>query len=87
MTYSFKKEHQNIQVYAGDFNSLTIEKGISYFVIVDQNKGQRFIGDILYREKFLKLTPKVKLHIVKRKEVSKAVETNKEGKTEKLIDL
>ena len=44
-----------------------------------------FIGDILYREKFLKLAPKVKLHIIKRKTVSKAVETNKQGQTEKLI--
>ncbi|WP_433829359.1 hypothetical protein [Flavobacterium anhuiense] len=85
LIYTFQRESQNIQIYAGDINELKIEKGISYFVIVDENKGQRFIGDILYREKFLKLTPKVKLHIIKRKAVSKAIETSKRGKTEKTI--
>ncbi|MFH6966964.1 hypothetical protein [Flavobacterium sp. FlaQc-28] len=85
LTYTFQNEEQHIQVFAGDVNHLKMQKGTSYFVIVDENKGQRFIGDILYREKFLKLTPKVKLHIIKRKTVSKAVETNKQGQTEKLI--
>lgn len=85
LTYTFQKEEQNIQIFAGDINSLTIEKGTSYFVIVDEKKGQRFIGDILYREKFLKLTPKVKLHIIKRKQVSKAMEANKRGGTDRLI--
>jgi len=85
LTYTFQKEEQNIQIYAGDINHLKIETGTSYFAIVDEKKGQRFIGDILYREKFLKLTPKVKLHIIKRKMVSKAIETNKKGQTEKLI--
>lgn len=85
LTYTFQNEEQQIQVFAGDVNHLKMQKGTSYFVIVDENKGQRFIGDILYREKFLKLAPKVKLHIIKRKTVSKAVETNKQGQTEKLI--
>jgi len=85
LTYTFKKEEQNIQIFAGDINVLKVEKGTSYFVIVDEKKGQRFIGDILYREKFLKITPKVQLHIIKRKQVSKAVEVNKQGQTDKLI--
>ena len=85
LTYTFKKEEQNIQIFAGDINSLKIEKGTSYFVIVDEKKGQRFIGDILYREKFLKITPKVQLNIIKRKQVSKAVEVNKNGHTDRLI--
>jgi len=85
LTYTFKKEEQNIQIFAGDINALKVEKGTSYFVIVDEKKGQRFIGDILYREKFLKITPKVQLHIIKRKQVSKAVEVNKQGQTDKLI--
>ncbi|KUJ60011.1 hypothetical protein AR687_20535 [Flavobacteriaceae bacterium CRH] len=85
LTYSFQKEDQNIQVFAGDINTLKVEKGTSYFVIVDEKKGQRFIGDILYREKFLKLTPKVKLHVIKRKQVSKGMETNKQGRTDRLI--
>lgn len=85
LTYTFKKEEQNIQIFAGDINMLKIEKGTSYFIIVDENKGQRFIGDILFREKFLKLTPKVNLSIIKRKQVSKGVEVNKQGHTDRLI--
>jgi len=85
LTYNFKKDEQSIQIFAGDINMLKVEKGTSYFVIVDEKKGQRFIGDILYREKFLKLTPKVQLNIIKRKQVSKGVETNKQGRTDRLI--
>ncbi|MBF4491712.1 hypothetical protein IR010_04100 [Flavobacterium sp. MR2016-29] len=85
LTYTFQKREQQIQIYAGDINNLEIKDGTSYFLIVDEKKGQRFIGDILYREKFLKLTPKVNLHIVKRKMVTKTIETNKQGQTQKLI--
>ena len=85
LTYTFKKEEQTIQIFAGDINTLKVEKGTSYFVIVDEKKGQRFIGDILFREKFLKLTPNVTLQIIKRKQVSKTMETNKQGQTDKLI--
>lgn len=85
LTYSFQKDGQDIQIFAGDINTLKVVKGVSYFVIVDEKKGQRFIGDILYREKFLKLTPSVKLHLIKRKQVSKDMETDKKGRTDRLI--
>jgi len=85
LCYSFQSENQNIQIFAGDINTLKIEKGTSYFIIVDENKGKRFIGDILYREKFLKLTPKVVLNIIKRKKVSRAIETKSDGKTDRVI--
>lgn len=85
LCYTFQRENQNIQIFAGDINTLKIEKGTSYFIIVDENKGKRFIGDILYREKFLKLTPKVVLNIIKRTKVSKAMETKKDGKTNRVI--
>jgi hypothetical protein len=85
LTYSFQKDGQDIQIFAGDINTLKVVKGVSYFVIVDEKKGQRFIGDILYREKFLKLTPSVKLHLIKRKQVSKEMETDKKGRTDRLI--
>jgi hypothetical protein len=85
LTYSFQKDGQAIQIFAGDINTLKVVKGVSYFVIVDEKKGQRFIGDILYREKFLKLTPSVKLHLIKRKQVSKEMETDKKGRTDRLI--
>lgn len=85
LIYTFQKGDKEIEIFAGDINELKVEKGTSYFIIVDENKGQSFIGDILYREKFLKLTPKVKLHIVRRKKVSKAMETNIKGQTDRLI--
>lgn len=85
LTYSFEKEGQNVQIFAGDINALQVNKGTSYFVIVDEHKGQRFIGDILYREKMLRLRPDVKLHIIKRKQISKGIETNKQGQIDRLI--
>ena len=87
LTYTFEKDNQTIQLFAGDINTLEIQKGISYFIIVDENNGKKLIGDLLYREKFLKLTPKVKLHIVKRNKVTKAMETDLKGKADKLIYL
>jgi hypothetical protein len=87
LTYTFQKDNQTIQLFAGDINTLQMQKGISYFIIVDENNGKKLIGDLLYREKFLKLTPKVTLHIVKRKKVSKAMQTDLKGKTDKLIYL
>ena len=39
-----------------------------YFWIIDHVEGQSFIGDILYREKFLKLTPQIELFINKKEE-------------------
>jgi len=87
LTYTFEKDKQTIQLFAGDINALQIQKGISYFIIVDENNGKKLIGDLLYREKFLKLTPKVKLHIVKRKKVTKTMETDLKGKADKLIYL
>lgn len=87
LTYTFEKDSQTIQLFAGDINTLQMQKGISYFIIVDENNGKKLIGDLLYREKFLKLTPKVKLLIIKRKKVSKAMATDLKGKTDKLIYL
>lgn len=85
LCYTFQRENQNIKIFAGDINTIKIEKGTSYFIVVDENNGKRFIGDILYREKFLKLTPKIILSIIKRKNVSKGVETKIDGKTDRVI--
>lgn len=85
LTYTFQDAVQTIQIFAGDINTFQNKKGVSYFIVIDEKNGKRFIGDILYREKFLRLTPKIKLHIVKRKKVSTAMETNKKGQVHKLI--
>ena len=54
-------------------------------MIGDKDGGKSFIGDILYREKFLKLTPKVELHIIKRKKVPKNFEYDDKGNIKKVM--
>lgn len=85
LSYTFEKNNEMIQIYAGDINGLDVQKGIRYFIIVDENKGQRFLGDILYREKVLKITPKVCLTLIKRKKILKNIEVKENGKTNKVV--
>lgn len=74
--------------YSGDINKFERQENISqYFIVVDDNNGKSFIEDILYREKFLKLTPKVVLHTVRRKKVPKNFEYDDKGNIKKLIYL
>lgn len=88
LTYEFSGNGQQVLIYAGNFNSFEIPKEITqYFVVVDKNNGKSFIGDILYREKFLKLTPKVELHIIKRKKIPKNFEYDDKGNIKKIIYL
>ncbi|WP_435524211.1 hypothetical protein [Chryseobacterium indoltheticum] len=56
-------------------------------MIVDYNDGKSFIGDILYREKFLKLTPKVELQIIKRPKVAKNFEYDDKGNIKRVVYL
>jgi hypothetical protein len=56
-----------------------------FFIIVDKNDGKSFIGNILYKEKFLKLTPKVELQIVRRKKVPKNMEYDDNGHIKRVI--
>lgn len=85
LNYTFEKNNEVIQIYAGDVNLLKVQKGIRYFIIVDEHNGQRFLGDILYREKMLKITPKVHLTLIQRKKVLKNIEVKENGKTNKVI--
>lgn len=88
LTYQLYGNGQNIMLYSGDINEFENTGGISqYFIIVDNNDGKSFIGDILYREKFLKLTPKVELQIVRRKKVPRNFEYDDKGNIKKLIYL
>lgn len=88
LTYQLSGNGQNIMLYSGDINEFEKAENISqYFIIVDNNDGKSFIGDILYREKFLKLTPKVELQIVKRNKVIKNFEYDDKGNIKKLIYL
>jgi hypothetical protein len=88
LTYELQGNGKKILLYAGDINGFQKpENTEQYFVVVDNNNGRSFIGDILYREKFLKLTPKVELQIIKRKKVPKNFEYDDKGNIKKLIYL
>lgn len=88
LTYELSNEGQKVLVYAGDLNDFELPKEISqYFVVADKDQGKSFIGDILYREKFLKLTPKVELHLIKRKKIPKNFEYDDKGIIKKVIYL
>lgn len=86
LTYEMEGNGQKIMLYAGDINGFVkpdyIEK---YFIVVDKDNGIGFIGDILFREKFLKLTPKVELHIIKRKKVPKNFEYDDKGNIKRVM--
>lgn len=86
LIYQLSGNGQSIMLYSGDINEFQKPENISqYFIIVDNNDGQSFIGDILYREKFLKLTPKVELQIIRRSKVAKNFEYDDKGNIKRTI--
>ncbi|KQT24174.1 hypothetical protein ASG22_09165 [Chryseobacterium sp. Leaf405] len=88
LSYQLSRNGQNIMLYSGDMNEFKKAENISqYFIIVDNNEGKSFIGDIVYREKFLKLTPKVGLQIIRRNKVAKSFEYDEKGNIKRLIYL
>ncbi|HEY5750137.1 MAG TPA: hypothetical protein VIU12_28925 [Chryseolinea sp.] len=88
VSYSFRNGNKVISLFAGNFDQWEKPKNLeSLFLVVDGNKGNRFVGDILYREKFLKLTPAVELRIIRRKKTPKTIEFNKNGNIQKIIYL
>jgi len=88
LTYELTGNGKNVMLYAGGINGFVKPDHIEqYFIILDKDNGRSFIGDILYREKFLKLTPKVELQIIKRKQVPKNFEYDDKGIVRKLIYL
>ncbi len=50
-----------------------------FFCVLDSNEGKSFIGDILYREKFIKKTPKVLVHVLKRNKTIKEITLDEKG--------
>lgn len=88
LTYQLSGNGQNVVLYSGNINEFEKPQDVSqYFMIIDNNDGRSFIGDILYREKFLKLTPKVELQIIRRNKVAKNFEYDDKGNIKKLIYL
>ncbi|WP_415325645.1 hypothetical protein [Chryseobacterium sp. MMS23-Vi53] len=88
LSYKLSGNGENVMLFAGEINDFKKPEDISkYFMIVDQNNGMSFIGDILYREKLLKLTPKIELQIIKRKNIPKNFEFDEKGKARRVIYL
>lgn len=88
LVYRLNSGKSHLVLYAGNlesFKSLYIQN--QYFIVVDGNDGQSFIGDILYREKFLKLTPKVELKVIRRKKIPKNFEYDDRGRIKRTIYL
>ncbi|MET3730482.1 hypothetical protein [Moheibacter stercoris] len=57
------------------------EEPNQFFCVLDSQDGKTFIGDILYREKFIKITPKVIVNVLKREKKIKEVELSEKGVT------
>lgn len=88
LTYELKGNGGKVILYAGDLNAMKKpDPAERYFIIADGNHGKTFIGDILYREKFLKLTPAVELQLIKRKNIPRNFEYDDKGHIRKLIYL
>ncbi|MCX8531403.1 hypothetical protein [Chryseobacterium luquanense] len=86
LTYQLSGNGQNVMLYSGNINEFEKPDLVTqYFIIVDNNDGKSFIGDILYREKFLKLTPKVELQIIRRSNVAKNFEYDDKGNIKRTI--
>lgn len=58
------------------FESLTTDR---FFCVLDETNGKSFIGDILYREKFIKKTPKVIVNVLKRNKTIKEFMFDEKG--------
>lgn len=70
--YTLKQNQNTAYLIAGlTQNTVFTNSSIDYLFYVIN--GGKFIGDILYREKFLKLTPIVKVNLIKRKKKIKEV--------------
>ena len=88
LSYTFTHEGQTILLYAGNIENFQKPNDVDYyFVIIDAHNGQSFMGDIHYREQLLKLTPKVQLQLIKRKQLTKEIEYTQKGQIKKKIYL
>ena len=88
LIYHLSGNGQQIMLYSGSINGFEKpDLATQYFIVVDHNDGKSFIGNILYREKFLKLTPMVEMQIIRRKKVANKFEYDDKGKIKKTIYL
>ncbi|MEO8516480.1 MAG: hypothetical protein ABI426_07040 [Flavobacterium sp.] len=89
LSYTLKKGQTVANLVAGEIpeNLFNNSKSDHFFCVIDNSNGQRFIGDIRYREKFIKTTPNVEIQLMKRDKTVKEFELDKNGKINKIIYL
>lgn len=89
LSYTLHRNKENALLVSGKLPLDFIRKMNSdnFFYVVDHQEGQKFIGDISYREKFIKSIPKVEIHLIKRAKNIKEYELDKKGKVNKIIYL
>lgn len=89
LAYTLKKGEAVANLVAGEIpeNLFNAAKTDNFFCVIDNSNGQRFIGDIKYREKFLKMTPNVEIQLIKRDKSVKEIEFDKKGKVNKIVYL
>ena len=86
LVYELQNTVNKVIVFSGSIPKLNDKsENNPYFWIIDHVEGQSFIGDILYREKFLKLTPQIELLLIKRKKTPKNIESNNKGEIQRII--
>lgn len=89
LSYTLKKGQTVAHLVAGEIpeNVFNSSKSDHFFCVIDNSNGQRFIGDVRYREKFIKTTPNVEIQLMKRDKTVKEFELDKNGKINKIIYL
>lgn len=87
LVYDFQRNTEKYLLYAGNINTFGESDHQGYYIVIDGKEGQRFIADILYREKILKRTPKVTLKVIKRSKVAKEFTFDSKGKLNKKVYL
>lgn len=89
LAYTLKKGITVAHLIAGQMpeNIFNESKSENFFCVIDNSNGQRFIGDIKYREKFIKTIPNVEIHVIKRNKSIKEFEIDKAEKVNKIVYL
>ncbi len=89
VSFTLRKEEANAFLVAGTIPEkfFEAENTDNFFFVVDHSNGQKFIGDIKYREKFIKTVPKIEVHLIKRNKVVKEFDFDKGGRVNKVVYL
>lgn len=83
--YEFSSKENIFCICSGEISQEELQTYCQHFYVIEQEGQNRFIGDMLYREKMLKKTPSVFLEIIKRKKIAQQVYFSNKGKTQKVI--